>query len=397
MRASDILQKSLSNGGVSLHAKRWAALWRAVAALLYGQQLWLTALGRNLPGNCADKHRIKAVDRLLGCAAIQAALPMLYAALARYLLRAIPRPAILVDWTGAGPEFHVLSAKLCFQGRAICIFARAFPNARKGSPKAEREFLNELVDVVPSGCTPVLVTDAGFHAEWFDAVLKHGWDFIGRVRGRLVVWQDERWVPLRKLHRLAGKRPKDLGIATLRRIGKRRYRLVLAAKRRPKGRERLTRRNKPGQRSTDRKQRKSAREPWLLATSLKDCSRVIVQIYMMRMQIEEAFRDLKSRRYGWSLQDMRCKDARRVDMLLLIGALAAISMHTIGLAAARRNLERNFQANTERKRNVFSTMFLARLVIHRGLEPLLPITLLHSALTQLRTMLAAASLPSFSR
>jgi hypothetical protein len=396
MRASDILQEKLAREGSFLHAKRWSALWRAVAGLVQGQQLWLTALGRSLPGDCADKHRIKAVDRLLGCAAIQQALPMLYAALARYLLRAVPRPAILVDWTGAGPGFHVLSATLCFRGRGICIFSRAFPDVRKCSPRAEREFLNELTNVVPSSCTPVLVTDAGFHAEWFDAVAKRGWDFIGRVRGRLVVWQDERWVPLSKLHRLAGKRPKDLGIATLRRVGKRRYRLVLSAKRKPKGRERLTRQSKPGQRTTDWKQRKSAREPWLLATSLKDCSRVIVQIYAMRMQIEEAFRDLKSRRYGWSLQDMRCKDPRRLDVLLLIGALAAISMHTVGLAAARRNLARGFQANTERKRSVFSTLFLARLVVQRGLEPLLPLTLLRSALAQLRTMVAVASLPSFS-
>src|SRR6185295_6731070 len=119
MCALRILQESLGNSLDFMHAKRTEALWRAIEGVLRGQRLWLTALGRNLPGTCTDKHRIKAVDRLVGSSAVQAAIPELYAALATFLLRRIKRPVILVDWTGLDPRFGVLSATLCFRGRAL--------------------------------------------------------------------------------------------------------------------------------------------------------------------------------------------------------------------------------------------------------------------------------------
>jgi hypothetical protein len=98
MRASAILQAKLRDGAEILHVKQWAALWRGVAGLLSGGQLWLTALGRSLPGQTGDKHRIKAVDRLLGCTAIQRGAAQLYAVISAFLLRRIRRPIILVDW-----------------------------------------------------------------------------------------------------------------------------------------------------------------------------------------------------------------------------------------------------------------------------------------------------------
>jgi hypothetical protein len=104
MRALGILQKKLAGGLDFMHAKRVAAFWRAIEGLLGGQRLWLTAVGLSLPGRCSDKHRIKAVDRLVGSAAMQTAVPKLYAALAAFLLQHIRRPVILVDWTGADPS-----------------------------------------------------------------------------------------------------------------------------------------------------------------------------------------------------------------------------------------------------------------------------------------------------
>ncbi|SFL21937.1 hypothetical protein SAMN04244574_03576, partial [Azotobacter beijerinckii] len=50
----------------TIHARRLEALMAAVAALLQGRSLGLTALGRVLPGSAYPKHAIKRVDRLLG-------------------------------------------------------------------------------------------------------------------------------------------------------------------------------------------------------------------------------------------------------------------------------------------------------------------------------------------
>jgi hypothetical protein len=393
MRALEILQERLGNALDFMHAKRTASFWRAVQGLLKGQRLWLTALGRNLPGECSDKHRIKAVDRLLGSAAIQTAMLELYAALAKFLLRRIRRPVILVDWTGADPGFGVLSAKLCFRGRALTLFSRTFPKSRKSSPRAEREFLEDLVRVIPEGSKPILATDAGFQFPWFDAVRACGWDYIGRLRGTsLYLHLEQRWMLLPEVHTLARRRPRDLGSVVVGRTLLREDRIVLSAIPKLKGRKKLGRNGLPRRSTADRQRRSAAREPWVLITSLSDPARVVVDAYRMRMQIEETFRDIKSHRYGWSAEDIRSKNAKRVDVLLLVGAFAAVAMHIIGLAAGASNLQRGFQANTLRSRPVFSTFFLAKLMITRGHDELLPFSLLLAATRKLKAIIAAASL-----
>jgi hypothetical protein len=389
MRAREILRAELRDGAEIVHAKQWSALWRAVTGLLDQGQLWLTALGRALPGNTSDKHRIKAADRLLGSTAIQLALPAIYAVLARFLLRRLRRPLIVVDWTGGGSSaFYILTAALCFQGRALAIYSRTFPVKRKCSPKAEREFLMELAKLMPRHCSPILVTDAGFQSNWFDAVRKIGWDFVGRLRGKKMVSLGEDWIKLEEVHALAGKKAKDLGVCRLRKKGTRMHRLVLSKRRKLKGRHRLSTLGTKRQRTADRQRSTAAREPLLLVTSLHERAADIVSIYDVRMQIEQTFRDLKSHRYGWSLEDVRCRSTSRVDVLLMIAALAAVVLHLVGLAARWRKLDHALQANTERRRPVFSTFFLGRLVVRRGLHNTIPSALLRQALTSMRHLIA---------
>jgi len=397
MRASSILQDQLREGAKIVHAKQWSALWRAVTGLVQGGQLWLTALGRSLPGATTDKHRIKAADRLLGSPAIQRALPKLYAVLAALLLRRIRRPIILIDWTGGGSSaFYILCASLCFRGRALPLWSRTFPVKRKCSPKAEHEFLMDLIGLVPRHCCPILVSDAGFHTEWFDAVRSFGWDFIGRIRGRKKALRNDQLVPIEELHALAGKRPKCLGLFHLRsRANKtpRPFRFVLSAKPKVKGRHRITSLGTKGRCTADRQRSAAAREPLLLVTSLSAQAKVIVATYRTRMQIEETFRDFKSHRYGWSLEDVRCRTPARVDVLLLVAALATVAMHMVGFAARQQELDRGLQANTERRRSVFSTFFLAKLVVRRGLQAMIPDHLLRSALDKIHRLAEQAALP----
>jgi hypothetical protein len=390
MRAARILQLQLRAGTKFFHAKRWSALWRAVAGLMNGGELWLTALGRSLPGGTSDKHRIKAADRLLGNAAVQLALPKLGAALATFLLRRIRRPVILIDWTGGGSSaFYILCASLRFRGRALPLWSRTFPIKRKCSPSAEREFLQQLVDLIPRNCRPILVSDAGFHLEWFEAVGDIGWDYVGRLRGRKKAIRKDTLVSLEELHALAGKRPKCLGDCLLRskrNMKHRPFRLVLSAKPKLKGRQRLTTLGTKGRNTADRQRSTAAREPLLLVTSLTDQTRVIVDTYRTRMQIEETFRDLKNHRYGWSLEDVRCRTAARIDVLLLLAALAMVAMHMIGLAACQHRLERGLQANTERARPVFSSFFLAKLVVSRNLHASMPDKSFRAALAQIHRL-----------
>ena len=396
MRAIEILQDKLGDSLGFMHSKRLDALWRVVGALLKGQQLWLTELGRNLPGQCAIKHRVKAVDRFLGSAAIQTESRQIYAALARFLLRALERPIILVDWTGAEPGFYVLSAKLAFEGRALTILSRAYPAKKKATPDAERAFLSELKAIVPGRCRPVLVTDAGFLFKWVDSVRAMGWDYVGRARlKKMRVTIDDRVMTLRTAYTLAQQKPRDLGSVSLGKGNPRVHRAVLSARPRLKGRKCLNRTGRRRKSGMAKAARGAAREPLFLITSLGDASRVVVEIYRMRMQIEQTFRDLKSHRYGWSTKLIRTKTSSRIDIMLLVAAIAALAMHVLGLSISRSKMARGFQANTERRRPVFSTFFLGKLALREGIEERLSWRLLRRGLASLfATLRSVERLPA---
>lgn len=79
------------------------------------------------------------------------------------------------------------------------------------------------------------------------------------------------------------------------------------------------------------------KEPWLLAVSasLDALSPArIVKLYARRMQIEQSFRDLKSHRYGCAFEDTLTRDPKRLELLLLIHALACLAAWLEGLGAA---------------------------------------------------------------
>jgi hypothetical protein len=135
----------------------------------------------------------------------------------------------------------------------------------------------------------------------------------------------------------------------------------------------------------------------VLVTSLDDSAHVVVGAYRMRMQIEETFRDLKSHRYGWSAEDIRCRNPKRIDVLLVIAAFAAIASHVVGLAADNARLQRHFQANTVRSRRVFSTFFLGNLLLLRGQDSILSCAALRVAIKRLLHTLAAAALNGCQR
>jgi len=384
MRALEIIQDKLDGSLGFMHVKRRTALWRVVDGLLRGQELWLTELGRSLRGTCSIKHRIKAVDRFLGSSAMQKAIPRVYAALASFLLRSVKRPVLLVDWTGGESGHHVLSAKIAFAGRALSILSRAYPEKKKANPDVERAFLGELKTIIPSHCRPVLVTDAGFLFKWIDSVRAFGWDYVGRARlKKMVVNVDGRCMRLSEVYGLAKRKPRDLGTVWLGKNNPRAHRVVLSAKPKTMGRQALGRKGQPRNGGIARVSRDAAREPLLLITSLAEIASVVVDIYRTRMQIEQTFRDLKSHRYGWSTRLMRSARPQRIDLLFLIAAIAAISTHLLGLTIRGSRLALGLQANTERRRNVFSTFFLGNLALREGLEPKFHARSLRAALKEL--------------
>jgi hypothetical protein len=103
------------------------------------------------------------------------------------------------------------------------------------------------------------------------------------------------------------------------------------------------------------------KEPWLLATSLPATSTLakrVVKVYSARMQIEEAFRDIKSYRYGAGLELNLTRDQQRLQILMLIGMLVTLVLWLLGTVVTMSGEARYYQANTEKKRRVLSVLFL---------------------------------------
>jgi hypothetical protein len=298
VRTTLVLQNQLEHSLVEVHKRRRDAVWRAVEGLVAGGKLWLTALGRALPGGTSDKHRVKAVDRLLGNQAIQDQLLLFYRALATRLLTQTRSPVVAVDWTSLGTDHYALSAQLCCEGRSLPLYNQVYSRRRVGNSRVHKQFLRELAAVIPNDCKPVIITDAGFRTPWFDAVAALGWDFIGRIRDTTKVLSSHGWISSKSLHRLATGQPRDFEWQWLPRYRPRQYRLVLSSSPKLKGRKRKTRSGTIGHKTTDIKSSSAAREPWLLATSLSCGCRAVLRAYGLRMQIEQSFRDAKNHRHG---------------------------------------------------------------------------------------------------
>lgn len=387
-----VLSQWLEDRAVIRHATRASALARVVRALLTGGKLSLTHLGRSLDGEAKEKHQIKSVDRLLGNRHLHRERDAIYAAIAQTLLLGNLRPVVIVDWSDfeLGREWLMLKAAVPVGGRAISVYERVFPFRRYNSPGAHREFLRALRAVLPEGCRPILVTDAGFRGPWFRAVEAYGWDWVGRIRNKIKYYREEtgRWCFTDSLYPSATPEPRYVGEVMLSRRHGYRFRLYLVRAHKP----RVGRPPRRGPtRSGTTMYRRLHRAPWLLATSLPHeigSERRVQQLYSERMQIEETFRDLKCHRWGFGLRYARCLTAARLEILLLIGALASLVVWLVGLAGRTAQRHRDLQANTERRREVLSTFFIGRQLLRRVDD--LPDPALLLALLTLRNQIVAA-------
>lgn len=372
MHALKLLHKWLVDALPAVHQARVAAVFAGVEGLLLGRCLWLSEVGRHVSGTVDERHKIKRIDRLLGNRHLHAERQAVYRWLARLLVGSCRHPCIIVDWSDvdAAKTLYLLRAAVCVGGRALPVYEEV--HQRYHHVRDTRAFLAHLAEVLPDGCRPIVVTDAGFRRPWFEVIEARGWYYVGRVRNRDYARfpEDAEWFPAKTLYAQANARPRALGALWLPRSAPFLTRAYLYRKA-PKGR---TRRTCDGRRRVGHGSRKHARrerEPWLLVSNLpstRHAAKRVVAIYRDRMSIEEAFRDLKAYRHGFAFRSNRGRDPRRVANLLLLAALAMLALWLIGLAGIQRGLDRNLQANTERRRRVLSVLFIGKRLFYQRIR-----------------------------
>lgn len=353
MRAAPIVQRLIAVLNTDVHLHRLTAVSRAVAAVVRGGRATLTGIGRAMEGR-SPKHFIKAADRLLGNVLLHSELALFYLALCRHALPREGRPVLLIDWTDIGTLWAVLTVTLVSEGRGVVIYSQGYRRRRENDPRLEASCLRALAKLLGSQ-KPIVVADAGFRGPWMRKVRAAGWDFVGRVRGRTLVRLpgEKDWQRTKSLWSMSTTRPRCLGLCELARSSPELARLVLVCRRAnsKKALPKIGRRKK--------KHIRSAREPWVLTTSLEDATaKEIVGLYSKRMRIEETFRDQKCPRFGWGLDQARTRCLKRINVLLMLAALAHYVALLIGATAEAHGIHRRFQANTARK---YRTLSLCRL------------------------------------
>lgn len=373
MRASRVLQKCLSESLGTMHAARSRVLLHAVEALVVGRHLTLMDVARSWPGAERVRAPLKAFDRLLSNAHLQAERERVYGDMARWLLRS-ERPVIVIDWSDlkADKAWCLLRAAVPIGGRTLPVLDMVFPGKQQGTPAAEKRFLQRLRCLVPEDIKPILVTDAGFRAPWFRAVAEMGWDWVGRLRHRTLVRpadikEEDAWVPSRALYELASISPRDMGLMETVRNAPWVCRVVLYRKA-PKGRKHRTRAGKIARSKKSLEAAAREREPWLVVASpalaaLSPCR--LVALYGRRMQIELSFSDLKSHRYGQGFEDSLTRSGKRIEILLLVNALAAFASWLAGLACEATGVDQ-WLSPVRSSRRLYSVLRIGREALVRA-------------------------------
>ena len=366
-----LLSNLLSENSIALDKRIKKALSDTVSCVQRGAKLSLTAIGRTLgeqSPSTTEKHCIKRVDRLLKNEKLQQNRTQFYKTLTAYLTGGIEGAMpIIVDWSSVYDQsFVLLRASVAFDGRAFTIYEEVHAEGAMNNHKIHVKFLQNLKQILPDECCPVIVTDAGFKVPWFKAIDKLNWYWLARTRGTVKCKTDDNseWTLVDAYHSQAKTKPMALKGLVLSKQHKWSCRGVLYKTSHPPKKHK-----KPTKRpncNSYKKYSKGNSEPWFLVSNLPEdefSALALVNIYKRRMTIEEAFRDTKNEYYGLGLRRSRSQSIERLQALLLIALLAQWQLYVIGKAAELQGYHRHFQANTEKRRRVLSYCYLAKRIL----------------------------------
>lgn len=369
MPINKLLFSHLVKSCPEIHIKRLQAVMDVSMGLQRSQALSISAMGRYLQSEIGIKHRIKRVDRLLGNKHLYSELADIYAGLSHYVFKYVAQDKyspIVVDlcYLKDSHDIQMLSAEVASQGRTIPLYREVFElNQLKGRAK---EFLSKLACCIPERQDVLIIMDAGFGEDWFEAIEARNWHWLVRARGGKYIKLSEshNWEEANKLFKEANSRAKSYDSAYITKNHCRPCRVIMK-----KG---LTvhKRKKPlklprNYHSANGSYSRLAKEPWILATNLPKVypATKVLNAYKKRMQIEESFRDIKSARYGLGGRTIQTRCVYRWGISMLLAAIVQITLWIIGVIGHSQGFQKKFQSNTVRDKKVFSYFYLGKLIV----------------------------------
>ncbi|MCP4645259.1 MAG: IS4 family transposase [bacterium] len=327
------IMKWLDRNLQDVRRSRRKALAHIAAGAMKMKGVGVLALGRAMDGPAIAKHRIKRVDRFLANEQLESL------AISKTLFNILrgedQHPFVLVDWTDRH-AFEQLVLSIPRDGRSMPFHAITINSTKLGTEskgtliQAEQEILRQLHAMCPPGVKPVIVADRGFGNErWISDVTKWGWRFVQRISKNHYVETEHHIGTIPELGIRRGYRPKDWGWGTMgedQDENKTRLRLVTVFHR-------------------------DADEPWYLITNIEDAeAKKIVAIYQKRWWTETMFRDLKNRKWGLGMDEVKLTSLQRTATHFIIVIVAYILLCAFGAFAETKNFGEQLKANTAKNR-----------------------------------------------
>lgn len=125
------LYNALRESCTDIHSTRLNAVLDVAAGLRHSQNLSLSEVGRNLPGDAKLKNKIKKIDRLEGNKTLHTELYSLYQGLSSFVLTYISQDAtlpLIVDicCLKDDGELQMLSAEIATKGRTLSLYREVY-------------------------------------------------------------------------------------------------------------------------------------------------------------------------------------------------------------------------------------------------------------------------------
>lgn len=324
-----------------LDARKRKTISFVVSGIVESRSVIPAVIGREMPGETADKHKIKRVDRFVGNTAVDVR-GISQALLRNYDFQPGQRVLLSLDWTTIG-KYEALTTSVVTGGRAVPFHWTVIDKKKTRMAVAERWHVEELKSMLPENVHFVCLFDAGFDGvEFINLLQERDLQFVVRCSTHVCIKPDgEDWIKMLG-HEFERGRTYDWGIVDFTKEHCHRVRVVGV--------------HDPGQKA-----------PWLLLTSLQDGARDVITYYGRRFETEETYKDFKDIRHGLHLKGKRIKSADRLSRLIAVEVIAYWLMVMAGLYGESLGLHQKMQANTIKNRRVLALWRVGRKLLRDGL------------------------------
>jgi hypothetical protein len=221
----------------------------------------------------------------------------------------------------------------------------------KGPPTVEQAapLLREIRCLLKAVASVTLIADRGFHdVDWAIQCLKYGWNYLIRVANNTqVCLADGQWLSIKRLGVKRGQRRYFANVLLTRNHALRCNLMVTWTEWKPQ----------------------QERELCAVITNQKPCLRHL-QHYLLRMHIEQSFRDDQSG--SCELAKSKLRDPERLNHLLLACAVVTLWMHQIGQEVWQKKQRKQIDPAAGRQLSIFQLGWRTlQRAVSRGLVPAL--------------------------